>query len=88
MKFKRTNFLAGATNGEIILVENDADLIHETNLLLVVAHEVVVLSGRSGAGQGGVDLGKQAQDIFGGDLGRRGSDSGGSGSAHLGRQVD
>lgn len=83
MCLRRTNFLAGAANGEVVVVEDNADLVHETDLLLIIADEIVVVGGRSGAGQRGVDLGKQAEDIFGRDLWRL-SDSGGGGSAHVG----
>jgi hypothetical protein len=78
----RTNFLAGATNGEVVLVKDNADLVHEADLLFIVAVEVVVLSGRSGIGQGGVDLREETEDVFGGDLRRLGD--GGSSSGHDG----
>lgn len=81
---RRTNFFAGAANRKVIFVEYNADLVHETNLLFVVADEVVVLSGRSGAGQRGVDLGKQTEDILGGDLWRLSDSGSGGGGAHVG----
>jgi hypothetical protein len=78
-ELRRTNFLAGATNGEIVLVEDNADLVHEADLLFIVAGEVVVVGGRSGIGQGGVDLREKAEDVFGSDGLRLGDGGGGSG---------
>jgi hypothetical protein len=83
-ELERTNFLAGATNGEIVLVKDNANLVHEADLFLIVAVEVVVVCGRSGIGQGGVDLREKAEDVFGGDgLGLCDSGSGSS-SGHDG----
>jgi hypothetical protein len=82
-EFGRTNFFAGATDGEIVLVENNTDLVHEADLLFIVAVEVIVAGGRSGIGQGGVDLREKAEDILGSD-GLRLCDGSGGSSGHDG----
>lgn len=65
-----TDLLAGLANGQIILIENNADLVHQTDLLLIVAFE-------RGIGGGAIDLGEEAQDVGGRD--RLGCCDGGGG---------
>ena len=50
-----TQLLAGGSNWQVILVGNDADLIHEADLLLIVAVQGIAA---------GVDIGEQPQDSF------------------------
>lgn len=40
---EHTDFLAGAANGDIILIENDADLLHQPNLLFIVTRKISVI---------------------------------------------
>lgn len=54
-----TDLLAGGTNGLVVLVQDDAHLIHESNLLLIVTVEL--------RGAGGVDIGEETKDVFGRD---------------------
>lgn len=76
------DFLAGTSNWHVILIENDADLVHEADLLFIIAIEVVVLGCRGLGGERGVDLGEEAQDVVGGDGERvRGGGGGGSGGS-------
>lgn len=68
---EHTKFLAGPANGNVIVVGDNADFIHQTNLLLVVALEDIVWRG----GGGCVDLREQTKDV----LGRNGLGGGGGG---------
>lgn len=49
----RTNLLACGANGRIVLVRYDADFVHQTDLLLIVARERLA---------GGVDVGEETKD--------------------------
>lgn len=40
---ERTNFLARAANGVVVLVKHDADFVHEPYLLFIIAGEVIML---------------------------------------------
>lgn len=60
-------FFACTSNWQVIFVEYYADLVHETNLFLIVTIKVLILSRRNRAGEISVDLGKKAQDVGGGD---------------------
>lgn len=66
----RTDFLAGGANGLVILVEDDADLVHEADLLRIVAVQL--------RGVGRVDIGEEAEDGLGVDAGGLGGRDGGS----------
>ena len=60
----RTDLLAGLSDGKVVLVGDNAHLVHETDLLLVVAGESIAA---------GVDVGEQAEHVLGRDgLGRGG----------------
>lgn len=48
----RTNFLAGCANRLVIVVQNDAHLVHEADLLCIVAIKL--------GGAGGVDVREEA----------------------------
>jgi hypothetical protein len=37
----RTHFLAGTANWVVIVIEYNADLLHEPNLLFIVAFEII-----------------------------------------------
>ena len=59
------HLLAGATDGRIVLVQDDADLLHQPDLLLIVSFKVTV-PGRSGLclrSELSVDLGEEAKDV-------------------------
>jgi hypothetical protein len=76
------NLLAGAANRYIVLVQDNAHLVHQTNLLFIVTSEITVLGGRGLClgGELGIDLGEEAQDVvcvLGLSLG------GGSGGTHV-----
>jgi hypothetical protein len=78
VRLRLTGLLAGAANGTVIVIQDNADLIHQTNLLLVVALEfnplvsgVAVGGGEDIPSQRGVDVGEEGGHIVGGDL-RRG----------------
>lgn len=77
----RTDFLARASNWLVIFIQDDADLVHQADLLFIVAFEVVVLGSRCccGGGQTSVYLGKQAQNVVSSDCLRLG---GGGSCAH------
>lgn len=64
----RTELLAGLADGHVVLVEDDADLVHQTDLLLIMAGE--------GLG-GGVNVGEETEDGIGGDGLSRGGGGGG-----------
>lgn len=51
----RTNLLAGRANGRIVLVRHDADLVHQADLLLIVARQRLA---------GGVDVWEETQNGF------------------------
>jgi hypothetical protein len=60
----RTDLLAGLSDGEVVLVGDNAHLVHETDLLLIVARESIAA---------GVNVGEQAEHVLGRDgLGRCG----------------
>ena len=61
---KRTGLLAGIANGLVILVQDDADLVHQTDLLRIVTRESIGV---------GVDIGEETEDGLGGDGLRRDS---------------
>jgi hypothetical protein len=72
-----TGFLAGTANRTVVVIQDDADFVHQANLLLVVALEfspfvsgAIVGGGEDITSQGGVDFGEKSSDIFGGDLRR------------------
>lgn len=78
-------FFACASNWQVIFVKYYADLIHETDLFLIVAIEVLILSRRNRAGEICVDLGEKAQDVGGRDWLRLGLGLGhGGGGTHVG----
>lgn len=75
-------FLRGRANGLVIVVENNADFVHESDLLFIVAGEVIGVSlsivargdgvGRHfGTDQAGVDFGEEGRDILSRDGGGR-----------------
>lgn len=65
----RTNLLAGSANGEIVLVSDDADFVHESNLLLIVAGQRLA---------GGIDVWEETKHGFSRNgLGRGGGGGGG-----------
>jgi hypothetical protein len=66
------DLLAGVTDGQVILIDDNADLIHEADLLLIVAGKSL------GAG---VDVGEQTQHVLGRDGLRRLGD--GCGGRHV-----
>jgi len=79
---KVANLLAGTADRNIVLVQDNAHLVHQTNLLFIVASKITVLGGRGLClgGELGVDLREEAQDIvcvLGLSL------SGGSGGTHV-----
>lgn len=55
----RTDFLAGCSNGLIIVVKHNAHFVHEPDLLRIVAIEL--------GGAGGVDVWEETQNGFCGD---------------------
>lgn len=77
-----TDFLARTTDGNVVVVEHYAHLVHEPDLLLVVTVERMVVGGRVvfAADQGGVDFGEEAQNVFGRDARLLGD---GNGAAHV-----
>lgn len=77
------NLLAGASDRRIIGIQYNAHLIHQSDLLFIVASQVLVLG--SGAGLSrkiGVDFGEQAQDVL--RILRAGLGLEGSSGAHFG----
>lgn len=66
---RRTNLLAGLADGHVILVGNNADLIHQSDLLLIMTGESF---------RAGVDIGEEPQHVLRCDRGllRRGGGSG------------
>jgi hypothetical protein len=85
MRGKHTSFLASTANWNIILVKDNADFVHQPDLFLIVACEVVFVATWAGSSNyGGVDLGEKAEDIFGSDGGSR-LGNGGRGT-HFGPQ--
>lgn len=76
----RTDFLARASDWLVIFIQDDADFVHEADLLFIVAFEVVVLGSRCccGGGQMSVYLGKQAQNVVSSNCLRLGGGGGGS----------
>ena len=59
-----TDFLAGGADGDIIVVQDDAYLVHQPNLLLIVAIQIGVASGHWGGSSSiKVNVGKESQDI-------------------------
>ena len=84
---RHTDFLAGAPNGVVIVVEDDAYLLHKPDLLLIVALEVI---GRRLStvrrGQVRIDLREEVDDILGGDGLRCCAHSGGAGSSRAGKR--
>lgn len=84
---KLTGPLASAANWPIIVVQDNADLLHQADLLLVIARKfspftdtVAVGGGENIAGQRSIDVGKESGHIVCRDL-RRSSHS--CSSAHL-----
>lgn len=65
-----TDLLAEVSNWFIVLVQDDADLVHEADLLLIVPLK---------CGTGGIDIGEEAEDV----VCRDGFDLGGRGSGHF-----
>lgn len=70
-----TGLLASAANRLVILIQDDAHLVHQTNLLLIVALQLAAVArrrlgagGENIAGQGGVDVGEKRGDVFRRDL--------------------
>lgn len=65
----RTNFLGRAADGHVVLVEHDAVLVHEADLLLVVAGQVGVAGAvgslaRAATDHAGVNIAtEQTEDI-------------------------
>lgn len=53
----RTDLLAGSADGLIIFVQDNTDLVHEADLLLIVTFEL--------RGAGGIDVGEEAEDRLG-----------------------
>lgn len=68
----RTELLAGSANGHVVLVGHNADLVHEPDLLLIVALERIPAR---------VNVGEKAENRLGGDRGAGLGDCG----RHLGR---
>ena len=63
-----TGFLAGAADGFVVAVEDNTDLVHEPDLLLVVALELIVRGWDAvGGGEVGVDVGEEADYVVGCD---------------------
>ena len=73
----------GGAEGLVVVVEHDAEFVHESDLFGIVAAEVVVRGGSGGGTglcggcEGGRDVGKQAEDVLGGDGGGLGHCYGG-----------
>ena len=60
-------FFAGAANGYVVFVENDADFVHEPDLLFVVAGEVgIVGCGLGLVGECCVDFWEEAENVLAG----------------------
>lgn len=51
----RTNLLARSANGRIVLIRDDADLVHQADLLLVVARQCLA---------GGIDVWEETKHGF------------------------
>lgn len=63
-----TVFLGGTADGSVILVQHNANFVHQPYLFVVVAVERIVAGGRSvrATDYCGVDFRKQLLNIFGG----------------------
>lgn len=68
-----TSLLARATNRLVIIIQDDADLVHQANLLLIVPFELPAIADRShiavgggqdGAGQRSVDVREERHDVL------------------------
>lgn len=89
MKGKLTGLLAGTANGFVVLIQDDAHLVHQADLFFIVTGEIVAVASRGCgrrkdlAGQGSVDIREEGRDIVGRNpwRGRRGGCGG-----HGGRQ--
>ena len=55
---RRTDLLAGGANGHVIVISDDANLVHKANLLGIVASERIAT---------GVDIGEQTKHVLGRD---------------------
>lgn len=73
---RRTEFLAGAADGSVVVIQNNADFVHQAHLLLVVTGEFagiargLCLARREDfAGERCVDLGEKEADVVGCDFG-------------------
>lgn len=71
----RTNLLARSANGHIVLVSDDADLVHQSDLLLIVAGQCLA---------GGIDVWEKTKHGLSRNRLRRG---GGNGCRHCGSFV-
>jgi hypothetical protein len=62
---KVAHLLAGTADRHIILVQNDADLVHQPDLLFIISRKVIVLGRRVLClrSELGVDLGEEAKDV-------------------------
>lgn len=84
------SLLACTANGLVVLIHDDAHLVHQADLFLIVPGEVAAVARGGGggwkdfAGQRGVDLGEEGRDVVGSDAFR--SRHGGC-SAHYARIV-
>jgi hypothetical protein len=65
-----TRLLACTADGLVICVQDDADFVHQANLLLIVPLEIPAIAGRlcgggkHGASQGGIDVRKQRRHVL------------------------
>lgn len=84
---ERTELLAGASNWPVIVIQNNADLIHQTDLLFIVTLKlaagcsVCLACGEDFTGERCIDLGEETGNIVRRNL-RRACDC--SGCAHFG----
>lgn len=88
---ERTDLLAGASNWPVIVIQNNADLIHQTDLLFIVtlklaaARSVCLACGEDFTGERGIDLGEESGNVVRRDL-RRTCDC--RGCAHFGQKIE
>lgn len=81
-----TSFLASSPNWDIVLVKDNADFVHQSDLFLIISRKVVFAAAWAGSSNyGGIDFWEKTQDILGGDGGGRlGNCSRGT---HFGRAI-